>query len=91
MDLPEFTAWAVIYQAEAGDLANLPLARTLAASVDNPELQARAAALKYPRTGPRRRRISACQTTDETSKLPAVFRSALMSGLGLVRQPPLAV
>jgi hypothetical protein len=45
MDLPEFTAWAVIYQAEAGDLANLPLARTLAASVVNPELQARAAAL----------------------------------------------
>lgn len=52
MDLPEFTAWAVIYQAEAGDLANLPLARTLAASVVNPELQARAAALKDPRTGP---------------------------------------
>jgi hypothetical protein len=48
----------VIYQAEGGDLANLPLARTLAASVVNPELQARAAALKDPRTGPRRQRIS---------------------------------
>lgn len=58
MDLPEFTAWAVIYQAEGGDLANLPLARTLAASVVNAELQARAAALKDPRTGPRRQRIS---------------------------------
>jgi hypothetical protein len=45
MDLPEFTAWAVVYQAEAGDLANLSLARTLAASVVNPELQARAAVL----------------------------------------------
>ena len=28
MDLPEFTAWALIYQAEAGDLANLALARS---------------------------------------------------------------
>jgi DNA-binding SARP family transcriptional activator len=45
MDLPEFTAWAVIYQAEAGDHAPLRLARTLAAGVVNPELQARAAAL----------------------------------------------
>jgi hypothetical protein len=45
MDLPEFTAWALIYQAEAGDVANLALARTLAASIVNPELQARAAAL----------------------------------------------
>ena len=45
MDLPEFTAWALIYQAEAGDVANLALARTLAAGIVNPELQARAAAL----------------------------------------------
>ena len=52
MDLPEFTAWAVIYQAEAGDQATRPLARTLAASVVNPQLQARAAALQDPRTGP---------------------------------------
>ncbi len=44
-DLPEFTAWALVYQAEAGDLANLPLARALAASIANPDLQARAAAL----------------------------------------------
>ncbi len=50
MDLPEFVAWALIYQAEAGDLANLPLARTLAASIVNPALQARAAALKDLRT-----------------------------------------
>ena len=50
MDLPEFTAWAVIYQAEAGDLAHLPLARTLAASIVNPELHARAAALEDLRT-----------------------------------------
>jgi hypothetical protein len=59
MDLPEFTTWAVIYLAEAGDLANVPLARTLAAGVVNPELQARAAALKDAPTGllaPQRRR-----------------------------------
>jgi len=49
MDLPEFIAWALIYQAEAGDLANLPLARTLAANIVNPALQARAAALEGPR------------------------------------------
>ena len=45
-DLPKFTAWALIYQAEAGNQANLPLARTLAASIVNPALQARAAALE---------------------------------------------
>jgi hypothetical protein len=45
-DLPEFTAWALLYQAEPGDLANLPLARTLVASIDNPALRARAAMLK---------------------------------------------
>ena len=50
-DLPEFTAWALVYQAEAGDLANLALARTLAASIVNPELQARAAALERPTVG----------------------------------------
>jgi DNA-binding SARP family transcriptional activator len=48
-DLPEFIAWALIYQAEAGDLANLPMARTLAAGVVNPALQARAAALEATR------------------------------------------
>lgn len=44
-DLPEFIAWALVYQAEAGDRANLPLARTLASQVTSPGLQARAAAL----------------------------------------------
>ncbi|MBV9793056.1 MAG: hypothetical protein JO016_03880 [Actinobacteria bacterium] len=48
MDLPEFTAWAVIYQAEAGDQATRPLVQTLAASIVNPELRARAAALADP-------------------------------------------
>jgi DNA-binding SARP family transcriptional activator len=48
-DLPEFVAWALIYQAEAGDLGNLPLARSLAATIDNPALQARVAALEGPR------------------------------------------
>jgi hypothetical protein len=45
-DLPEFIAWALIYQAEAGDLTNLPLARTLAAGIVNPALQARVTALE---------------------------------------------
>jgi hypothetical protein len=44
-DLPEFTAWALIYQAEAGDTAQLPLARAVASQVVNPELRERAAAL----------------------------------------------
>jgi hypothetical protein len=35
-DLPEFTAWALIYQAEAGDTAQLPLARAVASQVVNP-------------------------------------------------------
>jgi DNA-binding SARP family transcriptional activator len=48
-DLPEFIAWALIYQAEAGELANLPMVRTLAAGVVNPALQARAAALEGTR------------------------------------------
>ena len=41
-DLPEFIAWALIYQAEAGEPASLPLAQTIARDVDNPALQARA-------------------------------------------------
>ena len=41
-DLPEFIAWALIYQAEAGEPASLPLAQTIARGVDNPALQARA-------------------------------------------------
>jgi DNA-binding SARP family transcriptional activator len=42
-DLPEFTAWALIYQAEAGDTAQLPLARAVASHVVNPALRERAA------------------------------------------------
>lgn len=45
-DLPEFIAWALIYQAEAGEVTNVPLARTLAAGIVNPALRARAAALQ---------------------------------------------
>jgi DNA-binding SARP family transcriptional activator len=44
-DLPEFTAWAQIYQAEARDFAQLPLARAVAGQVVNSALQERAAAL----------------------------------------------
>ena len=48
-DLPEFIAWALVYQAEAGDLASLPLARALAAEITNPALRTRAAALEPAR------------------------------------------
>ena len=48
-DLPEFIALALIYQAGAGDLASLPLARTLAVGIVNPALHGRAAALEGPR------------------------------------------
>jgi hypothetical protein len=48
-DLPEFIAWALVYQAEAGDLASLPLAGALAAEITNPALRARAAALEPAR------------------------------------------
>jgi DNA-binding SARP family transcriptional activator len=44
-DLPEFLAWALIHQAELGDMAQAPLARAAAAGVSNPSLQARVAAL----------------------------------------------
>lgn len=47
-DLPEFTAWALVYQAEAGEAASAPLARAVAAGVSNPVLRARAAALDGP-------------------------------------------
>jgi DNA-binding SARP family transcriptional activator len=45
-DLPEFVAWALVYQAEAGERPNLSLVRALAGQVANPALQARAAALR---------------------------------------------
>jgi DNA-binding SARP family transcriptional activator len=44
-DLPEFIAWALIYQAEAGEPAGLPLARGIAEQVTNPALRARAEVL----------------------------------------------
>jgi hypothetical protein len=40
-DLPEFLAWALVYQAEAGDRGRVALARAAAAGVSNPALQAR--------------------------------------------------
>jgi DNA-binding SARP family transcriptional activator len=45
-DLPEFVAWAQVYQAEAGERPNLSLVRALAGQIANPALQARAAALR---------------------------------------------
>jgi len=47
-DLPEFLAWALVCQAEAGDRGRVPLAVRAAAAVDNPVLAARARALAAP-------------------------------------------
>jgi tetratricopeptide (TPR) repeat protein len=44
-DLPEFLAWALVYQAESGDYAKIPLARSAAGGIANPVLQARVQAL----------------------------------------------
>jgi DNA-binding SARP family transcriptional activator len=44
-DLPEFLAWALVYQAESGDRAKIPLARSATDGVVNPDLQARVRAL----------------------------------------------
>jgi DNA-binding SARP family transcriptional activator len=44
-DLPEFLAWALVYQAESGDRAKIPLARSAADGIANPDLQARVLAL----------------------------------------------
>jgi DNA-binding SARP family transcriptional activator len=44
-DLPEFLAWALVYQAESGNHARAPLARSAAGGVANPHLQARVQAL----------------------------------------------
>jgi DNA-binding SARP family transcriptional activator len=44
-DLPEFLAWAMVYQAENGDDAKVHLVRTAAERVANPTLQARVQAL----------------------------------------------
>jgi hypothetical protein len=68
-DLPEFLAWALVYQAESGDHAKVPLARRAAAGIANPVLQARVQALSagepYRQSGakgsaetPARRRVS---------------------------------
>jgi DNA-binding SARP family transcriptional activator len=48
MDLPEFIAWALIYQAENGGSANVTLAKSIAAQVTNPSLHARITALSAP-------------------------------------------
>jgi ATP/maltotriose-dependent transcriptional regulator MalT len=44
-DLPEFLAWALVYQAESGNHGKAPLARSAAGGVANPDLQARVQAL----------------------------------------------
>jgi DNA-binding SARP family transcriptional activator len=51
MDLPEFIAWALIYQAENGGPANVTLAKSIAAEVTSPSLHARITALSAPESG----------------------------------------
>jgi len=43
-DLPEFVAWALVYQAEAGDRSGLAVAQSLAGTVANPTLRAHVSA-----------------------------------------------
>jgi DNA-binding SARP family transcriptional activator len=43
-DLPEFVAWALVYQAESGDRSGLAIARSLASTVANPTLRAHVSA-----------------------------------------------
>lgn len=45
-DLPEFLAWALVYQAESGDHAKVALARDVAGCIASPRLQARVQALQ---------------------------------------------
>ena len=47
-DLPEFIAWSLVHQAEAGDAGCVPLARSAAAGVASPALQTRVRALIGP-------------------------------------------
>lgn len=47
-DLPEFIAWSLVHQAEAGDAGRVPLARSAAAGVSSPALQTRVRALIGP-------------------------------------------
>ncbi|MFB9237685.1 hypothetical protein ACFFWC_19350, partial [Plantactinospora siamensis] len=44
-DLPEFLAWALVYQAQAGDSSGVGVARSLAWNVTNPALHDRLAAI----------------------------------------------
>jgi tetratricopeptide (TPR) repeat protein/DNA-binding SARP family transcriptional activator len=59
-DLPEFLAWALVYQAESGDDAKVLLARGVSADIANPDLHARVQALpdaSPPRVAARSRRL----------------------------------
>jgi hypothetical protein len=55
-DLPEFLAWALVYQAEFGDHAKVRLARSAADGIANPDLQARVQALPDGRSREKARR-----------------------------------
>ena len=76
-DLPEFLAWALVYQAESGDQAKVPLARSAADGIANPDLQARVQALPggEPDGRSRGKRLSGMTTRRHehgaTARLPA--------------------
>ena len=76
-DLPEFLAWALVYQAESGDHAKIPLARRVAAGLANPVLQARVQALP---AGERYRKGGARKSADPAAQTPSIRRDGLGAG-----------
>ena len=78
-DLPEFLAWALVYQAESGDQAKVPLARSAADGIASRDLQARVRAL--PGGGPDgRSRGKRLRGSDHET--PRVRRGNAVTGTG---------
>jgi hypothetical protein len=74
-DLPEFLAWALVYQAESGDHVKVPLARSAADGIANPDLQARVQALPDGRS--RRKRLGG-----NDYETPRIRRDSSATGTG---------
>jgi hypothetical protein len=73
-DLPEFMAWALVYQAESGDHAKVPLARRAATGIANPVLQARIQALP---AGKPDRQMRGIRNAGNGSQTPRIRRGSL--------------
>jgi hypothetical protein len=74
-DLPEFLAWALVYQAESGDHVKVPLARSAADGIANPDLQARVQTLPDGRS--RRKRLGG-----NDYETPRIRRDSSVTGTG---------